>query len=104
MHHDGLCNGALRMDPVLPIQEKVYTHRYTPIHIHILTALISQISRMTMAVILDRCRTNDWDSISYLNLHGNSIGVMESLSQLRNLRVLILTFNEIRRIQGVLSS
>ena len=52
-------------------------------------------------VILNQCRTKAFENIVYLNLHGCSIRKIELLGLCINLRILVLTFNEIHKIEGL---
>ena len=53
------------------------------------------------ASILKQCRTDDFCNIVYLNLHGCSIRKIEVVGRCVNCRVLVLTFNEIHKIEGL---
>ena len=76
------CSSALSMPPIPKARSKIG---------NINDDVIRQISR---TVFLDR--------ITYLNLYGNNIKKMDSgFSSLIHLRVLVLSFNEIQKIEGI---
>ena len=56
---------------------------------------------ITPESVLKQCRTNEFCNIVYLNLHGCSIRKIEVVGRCVNCRVLVLTFNEIHKIEGL---
>lgn len=64
----------------------------------------TKISAITDSVLLGGLpASTPLDRLLIVNLHGNSIRVIEGLDALASLRVLVLSFNEIQRIGGLAS-
>ncbi|GMH33137.1 hypothetical protein BSKO_00971 [Bryopsis sp. KO-2023] len=52
--------------------------------------------------VIDRATfTQPHSTVVYLNLHNNALRNIERLESLRNLRILVLSFNEIQKIDGI---
>ena len=58
----------------------------------------SKLFLITEEIVLKAARTAVFANVLYLNLHGNNIRKLENLSACVNLRVLILSFNEIHKV------
>ena len=58
----------------------------------------SQLLKMDDSVIRNVCREINLGKITYLNLFNNKIKKMEGLTQLKSLKSLILSYNEIEEI------
>lgn len=74
-------SAVVNMPPILPARPKMF--------------LLSE------KLIFETCRTDSSANIVYLNLHGNNIRKMDGFAVLSNLRTLILSFNEIQKIDGI---
>lgn len=61
----------------------------------------SQVEEISERIITSLCRDTNFENILYLNLFDNKIKKMKGLSQLVNLKTLILSFNEIEEIEGI---
>jgi len=79
--NDEACNTILHTAPLLPQRPAL--------------------SSMSLDVITMEGGSANHMSITYLNLHSNSIRKIENLGNMFNLQTLILSFNEISKIDGV---
>ena len=56
---------------------------------------------MIMCPLPHTTHTHTHLSHRYLNLHGSNIRKMEALEPCTNLRVLVLSFNEVHKVEGI---
>lgn len=79
--YDQVCTSVLNLPPTLPQREKHST--------------------ISDAVLQEQSAGRELSQLEQLNLHGNAIRKIEGLGQLINLRILILCFNDIHKIEGI---
>ena len=77
---DELYSNALNMSPKIPQKSKLFL--------------------MTPDAILNLSGVVEFGRIVYLNLHGHCLRKVENLGECVNLKVLILSFNEINKMEG----